>query len=498
VRAKGQSEFASWSKTEFLANMSHEIRTRLNSLLGYSQLLAERASQDTVPDYVHECLGHINLNAHSLLEMINNILELSNLEVGKVTTSLEVLDLSLLIQQVHSLSLFHTTEKGIDFHCHYDPGLPRVIRTDRAKLTQILNNLISNAIKFTPPGKAITLDATRVGDRVRLSVTDEGIGIAKSEQAALFEGFEQTDGSNTHIHGGTGLGLPICRHLSLLLGGNIEVESTLGEGSTFVVEIPLDDCTGEVGHVETVEPGTRFAPDSKILVVEDNPMNQAVIRALFKEIELDITLAEDGLVGVQKAMEMQPECIFMDLHMPHLDGLEATRQLRELPQFADVPIIALSADACSEQEKVALEVGMTEYLTKPIILERLVSTLMKYLRPSNHTGPRLRYIIDHEGLEEYSPRLFEQLRDMFVQMVPVELAEFERCVTQREYELAIEQSHNLKNYGVGVFAKRFTDVAGELETEARRRNWVRVTDLVETLRCAYADTVHALEEWGQR
>src|SRR5690606_3267322 len=198
--------------------------------------------------------GPINLNAYSLLEMISNMLELSNIEMGNMTISPEPVDLPLLIQQTHSLSMFHATEKGVDFHCHYDPQLPRVIRSDRARLTQILTNLIGNAIRFTPSGKAITLSATRAGPRVRLSVADEGVGISKAEQARLFDGCRRADGLVTPMRGTMGLGLPICRHSSLLLGGDIEVESTPGRGSTFTVELPLEDVDG---NVEFVGPGTR-------------------------------------------------------------------------------------------------------------------------------------------------------------------------------------------------------------------------------------------------
>lgn len=492
-----KAESASRAKTEFLANMSHEIRTPLNAILGYSQLLAKRAGEDTLPPYVQEYLGHINISGYNLSEIINNILELSKIEEGKVTISPESVELALLVQRTYNLFKLPATDKGIDFRYELDPRLPRVVHTDRTKITQILNNLLSNAIKFTPTGKRISLSVKRQDDTILFTVADEGIGIAEDKQATIFDAFEQADGSITRSYGGTGLGLAICRRLCQLLGGRIWLRSAPGEGASFFVELPLDDRSEELTAATTHHGKPRFARDSRILVVEDNPMNQAVIRALLQDLGLEVTIAEDGEAGVEKAIAMQPECIFMDLHMPRLDGLQATRQLRGLPQFAEVPIVALSADAFSEQKNIAFAAGITDYLTKPIILDKLLDKLRRYLRVEEPPAEDHRGVLDSTGLEQYPEPLFIQLRDMFLEVVPKTIAELRELAEKQAKKEAAERAHSLKNYGMGMFATRFTEVTVSLEAAAKNGDWRLVDQLIADLEAAYARAAAALTGWSK-
>jgi len=262
-----------------------------------------------------------------------------------------------------------------------DDDFPAKVVADQTKIVQILTNLLGNAIKFTPHGKSVWLKCSVEADHLVFVVEDHGIGMTEDEIARVFEPFEQADGSITRVYGGTGLGLAISRHLISLMDGELTVESKHEDGSKFIMSIPLVKSNIAEGATEEDLLENRFDSSNDVLVVEDNPMNWLMIDSILQELGVSARMAEDGREGVKAAMEKTPDLLLMDLHMPLMDGLEATRAIRKIPRLFDVPIVALSADAFTEKSSECLAAGMNEFLTKPVVLEKLIPLLKTYLRP---------------------------------------------------------------------------------------------------------------------
>ena len=377
---------ASRAKGEFLANMSHEIRTPLNAINGFSQLLLRQADEHRLPGAAVDQLRHIHTAGAHLAAVIDNILDLSKIEAGRMTLSRESLELAELVRGVVQIQEQAATRKGLDLTCELSPDLPRFVVSDRTRLNQVLMNLVANAVKFTAEGRVL-VRAARSGDVLRLQVCDEGIGIAPEKLSTIFDAFDQGDAGVSRSYGGTGLGLAISKKLAELLGGGIRAESTPGEGSTFTVELPLEEG-------QAPPPPDRWDPGDqppsragRVLVVEDNKINQVLIRAILTQMGLTVDLACDGAEGVRLARELQesgrpPHLILMDVQMPVMNGFEALRHLKDDPATRDIPVAALSADAFEDQQAVALEAGFLEYLTKPIDLRRLHRFLARTLPPA--------------------------------------------------------------------------------------------------------------------
>ena len=383
LKAKEQAEKANESKTRFLANMSHEIRSPLNAILGFSQILKLRSPDLNLSSEDQQYLDNIKLSGENLSELINNILDLSKIEAGKGTLSTEDLNLKQLFQSIFHINKARAMEKDIQFSYDFDAKLPEFVRTDRTKLNQILMNLTSNAIKFTSSGKRVQILARKdENESVAIfEVKDEGIGIASNRLDRIFEPFEQADNSVTRRFGGTGLGLTITRQMAQLLGGDVTVTSVEGEGTTFRVTIPYEAASQAKRQATKVQVNSvKFAQNNKVLVVEDNQLNQDMMQAMLSQLGLEMHLAENGVEGIQKAKELMPDLILMDMHMPEMGGLEATDKIREISALQDTPIVALSADAFKNQQNQAFRKGVNDYLTKPIDFEKLFPMLLKYLK----------------------------------------------------------------------------------------------------------------------
>ncbi|MBF0192234.1 MAG: response regulator [Magnetococcales bacterium] len=377
-QAKEDAESANRAKTAFLANISHEIRTPLNAIVGFSRILLKHQSQIS-PRFMRY-LENIRVSGDNLTEIISNVLDLAKIEAGKVELDKEDIDITLLVQSLYQVSKDRAAEKGVLLQYAIDPELPRQVHSDRTRINQILMNLVANAIKFTPRGKEVSIRAARDGGFMMFVVEDQGIGIPRDRLNAIFEPFEQADGSTTRRHGGTGLGLSIVRSLTGILEGSVSVDSREGEGSTFRVRLPLE----EAALPATADDGcnwrnVRFDPQVRLLLVEDNAMNREMLLAVFDEVGLTALVAEDGRQGVEMARATRPDIILMDLHMPVMDGLTATRLLRKHPDTAAIPVIGLSADAFVEREREAREAGVDDFLTKPVDLARLIPLLANRL-----------------------------------------------------------------------------------------------------------------------
>lgn len=383
-KAKDSAESANRSKSVFLANMSHEIRTPLNSIIGFSQILWKQRNSLNLADEYRRYLENIRFSGESLLQLINNVLDLSKIETGKMRLSTDTVDVHKVLQRVFEINSVRAYEKKLEYELEILDGAPRFVVTDGTLLSEVMMNVFSNAIKFTPEGKAVHIQFERHDDTLVFTVLDKGIGIPLSRQQAVFESFVQADGSTTRSYGGSGLGLAISQRIVELMGGEIGIESEPGEGCCITVQIPYvaPDKLPAEGTVpdESVESVPHFAADSRVLVVEDNRLNQEVIRAVFKDFGIAIELAGNGTEGVSRTLELQPELILMDLHMPDMDGFETTMKIRGYPECKDIPIVMLSADALTDQQAVAYSLGIEDYLTKPLAQDRLLTVLQKHLR----------------------------------------------------------------------------------------------------------------------
>lgn len=384
--AKESAESASRAKSAFLANMSHEIRTPINAIIGLNHLLlqselsAEQASK----------VNKVSHAANHLLQVINDILDLSRIEAGKLQLESAPFSPQDVIRSI--AGMIHDRAAGKDLSVDVDiDDLPAGLIGDAMRLRQILLNFASNALKFTERGGIVIAGRVEgsTDDAIccRFSVSDTGIGIDPDEVARLFQPFEQLDSSTTRRHGGSGLGLAIAHHLCELMGGRIGVDSQPGQGSTFWVSIPMRQ-TAAASAPSQAEAPTGIRLEGRVLLVEDEPINREIGCALLESVGLSVVAAENGAQAVDRVKAESFDLVLMDVQMPVLDGLAATRQIRALPAGAGLPIIALTANAFAEDRIRCLKAGMSDFLTKPVEPDRLYSLLATYLKAAAPTaGP---------------------------------------------------------------------------------------------------------------
>jgi len=378
ARAKAAAEASNEAKSQFLAAMSHEIRTPLNGVLGMNSLLMQTQLSEQQLGYVRT----IRSSGNALLALINDILDLSRVEAGRLELVLAEFDPRRLVDEVAASVATRAYEKGLAFRVHYQSGLPAVLVGDEGRMRQVLFNLIGNAVKFTETGSVTVQvhyrEASR--DRVHLDVAiqDTGIGIDQAALPTLFERFRQADSGISRRYGGSGLGLAICRGLLDLMGGTIEVETELGRGSTFRISVELQ--RGQSAQI--IGPESRFEPDRSmdgglhILVAEDNEINQLVICAMLAQLGHSSDLARDGHEVLAKVQASSYDLVLMDIQMPNLDGLAAARAIRALDApTSQIPIIALTANTMVEDRQTYLEAGMDDHVAKPIDVKRLARAI---------------------------------------------------------------------------------------------------------------------------
>jgi PAS domain S-box-containing protein len=386
LQAKIAAEAANVAKSEFLANMSHEIRTPMTAILGFSDLLRE---PDLPAEEQHECVDGIHRNAKLLLQLINDILDLSKIEAGKTSVDLAPCSPRQVVDDVAAMLSERAAQKGLELQVHGGPDAHAVLRTDPIRLRQILVNLVGNAIKFTERGHVrVSLRNEQQEDRRQLAidVADTGIGIPADNMSALFQPFSQVDASATRRYGGTGLGLALSQRLARVLGGDIRVVSREGQGSTFTLTLHLDtdpeDLLGPPPATPQGEP--RAAPPGlvgRLLLVEDDPDVQLLMAHVFRRLNVEADVAGNGEVACQRArtslLEGRPyDLILMDVQMPVLDGLQATRRLRQ--EGWTGPIVALTAHAMTGDRQNCLEAGCDDYLSKPVAQSTLQALLEQY------------------------------------------------------------------------------------------------------------------------
>lgn len=426
-RAKNKAEKAAVAKQDFLSTMSHEIRTPLNVVIGMARLLMD---EDPKPEQL-EYLKSLQFSANNLLVIINDILDFSKIEAGKV--KLEKINFSVqeVVQGVVQAFLFHAEEKGIDLKFEINGAVPERVMGDQVRLTQILNNLVSNAIKFTESG-FVAIDVKPVkqsGDRLEIAfeVRDTGIGISKNKIPTIFNSFTQATTDTTRKFGGTGLGLTICKRLVELQNGTIEVTSRRGIGSTFAFALPYGAAkrqnTQPIPAIEAYQ-----LNNVRLLLVEDNSSNRMVATSFLTKMGVLVNVAENGVIALEKAQEQDYDIVLMDLQMPRMDGYQATQAIRKLGgKYQKLPIIALTADVVSDAKDRVKQAGMDDYLSKPFspdVLYRKISTNLRLqvpATPQEDHAVTLQYIINkYDNDLVFATKLLDSLRTGF-EMLPQQL-----------------------------------------------------------------------------
>ena len=393
-QARRDAEQASNSKSIFLANMSHDVRTPFHGLMGMLSILRETGLTPRQNDYLRTATE----SADHLLAVLNDILDMSQLETGRVSINATPIDLRVLLHDVEALMRPQATTKSLALHLETEPSLPECIMGDTTRIKQILFNLLSNAIKFSDRG-AVVLEVRGGSNEQRqptlqFVVTDTGLGMDEATRRQLFQRSMRGHSDSSRRHAGTGLGLEISRKLARLMQGEITVTSRPGEGSVFTFSMPLQalaDCASDVAPAAAVATSAAAGPATQrllVLVAEDNPVNRQYMAALLDKLGHTAHFTANGDEAVWAAQQQAFDLVLMDLHMPVLDGLSATRAIRALANrtAATVPIVALTADALEETRERCLVAGMNDFLTKPVSPQKLASTLRRLFGSAVCTG----------------------------------------------------------------------------------------------------------------
>ncbi|WP_374479929.1 response regulator [Zoogloea sp.] len=494
IAARDAAEQASQAKSAFLANMSHEIRTPMNAIIGAGHLLRSSNPRPDQQDWIQ----HISTAASHLLALINDILDLSKIEAGKLQLEATDFRTASVVQQAVEMITARARAKGLRVGVDI-AGLPPAMHGDATRISQILVNYLGNAVKFTERGhialRGFVLVEDHDGWMIRFEVSDTGIGLDASQQVRLFEAFEQADQGTTRKFGGTGLGLAITRHLARLMDGEVGVEASPGSGATFWVTLRL----GRAADIPLNDPLDSSARDSgialrlasecgscRLLLAEDMEANQQVALALLAEAGLHADLARTGVEAVAMAREQSYDLILMDMQMPEMDGIEATRAIRALPGYAQTPILAMTANAFAEDRQACLNTGMNDHITKPVDPEALYATLLAWLpaKPRSDAGGEasspsappaadpLTGIGDIPELDVATglrntggkPVAYRTLLQGFRRSVQQERTQLRQALDERDHNALKRRAHALRGTAATLGLGRITDTCLDLES----------------------------------
>lgn len=487
--ALAQANKASEAKTDFLASMSHEIRTPLNSIIGFTELVLDN---EKISKEARRRLLLSQNAAHSLLTIVNDILDFSKLEAGKTDIAPRAFPITSLAD--HMISIVHgsANEKGINLKLEIDKTVPRWLFGDDKRIGQVLLNLLNNAVKFTEAGyvslRIVSEGSEEAGERIGFYITDTGIGIAEDKRDLLFRRFSQVDSTVQRRFGGTGLGLAICKRLVELMGGEIGVESEMGNGSTFWFRLVLPKAAAPAEPAPEERRAKTRPLD--ILLVEDLPMNQEIAAAHLQKEGHRVDIAEDGAQAVKAVQKKRYDLVLMDVQMPVMDGITATETIRALGgRFASLPIIAMTANVLSEQVRRFRQAGMDDHVGKPFAKQDLLRTVNKWgpKRPKRKEAQAMQ-TTDGDTPAKFDEQAFAELNELLGrERMEKHVSSFEAMLADlyangEDYEALAKAAHKLKSVAGMLGFLQVSGLASDLEQACDRSEAVDPT--LERLRAA--------------
>lgn len=472
---------ANKAKSEFLANMSHEIRTPMNAILGFSELLPQRPLDEKQKSYV----DGIKIATKNLLNIINDILDLSKIESGKMEINVEPVDIKTLIQEFKTIFSFELEKKGIELIIDIDEKLPSTLLIDETRLRQIIFNLMGNAVKFTHTGYVklnVYSDTSKQDEsmiELVIEVKDSGIGINLKQQKSIFEPFIQQDGQSTRQYGGTGLGLTITKKLVELMSGDISLDSQVDKGSTFKVSIPSIAVSSFEIHKQDKQKEYAYSFDQNItiLIIEDVITNREVVKGYLEDQNISIIEAENGKEGVDLAIALHPNLILMDIQMPIMDGYQAIDILKFNPKTKNIPIVALTASAMSSDED-KIKTLCEGYLRKPVYKEQLLEEMAKFLR---HKKRKIK--TKKEDIIKDEQMLMPKDLDIFKSSFKDSFFETKEFLTNNEVKnfaqelLIFAKEHN--DNELESFAKELISLAEAFKLDSMEREFLKLEKIFE-------------------
>ena len=481
--AHDQALTAAKAKGEFIANVSHEIRTPMHGIMGMSDLLLREPLTGSQREYAIT----LRQSAQGLLTVINDILDFSKIESGKLTLEHIPYSPAQVIQAVADLYQPRALEKSLVLDTQLSPETHRALLGDPHRLRQILLNLIDNALKFTTRGHIQVRAMLTPTQHLRIEVQDEGIGISPEVQTRVFSAFSQADASTTRKFGGTGLGLTICQQLATLMGGHIGVSSpppNAAHGTLFWLELPVQAApSDDMRPASTVvAPLVRF--EGRVLIAEDNPVNQKVLTYQLATLGLQTDIAATGRMALDKALATPWDLILMDWQMPEMDGLEAARAIRSLPgKIAQVPIIALTAQSSPGFREQCTAAGMNDYLSKPYEEHALISVLTRWLPGAAIDMP---LPLDMEKLAaRHKPEFVREMTRIFLETAVQSLDTLQTALDKQDAALGKREAHSLRGAAAAICAELFFQLGSQLEAAFSAEKWGEAGQLLDDLQAEY-------------
>jgi len=462
-QARHQAESANKMKSEFLANMSHEIRTPLTAIIGFGESILE--SGQSMEERL-EAVRIIIRSGKHLLQLINDILDLSKIEADQIKVESIALSPLDVLREVENLASVQAAGKGLAFKINYHWPLPKCITSDPLRLKQILLNLCSNAVKFTHEGSiSIAVNCDADAEQMQFVIADTGIGMTAEQQTRLFRQFSQADVSTTRKYGGTGLGLFISKQLAEKLGGTLSVESRAGEGSQFTVTIATGPLT-DVEWLESMDTNTEDEKESelvinkltgKILLAEDNELNQQLISHLINRTGCSVTVVENGQQAIEQALAAEYDLLLMDMQMPVMGGIEATQKLRE--QHYSAPIVALTANAMTQDVAQCMEAGCDAFLAKPIEQQEFYKILGTYLQETTEVMDESPILTQCDNDDSFLMKMVGK----FIDSLDERLQRARQYTDELAWSSLKREIHDLKGMGGNFGFPQITKLAGQIE-----------------------------------